>query len=248
MVAEREQRRDVAAGAQPDVAAPAAVAAVGPAARHVRLATERDTARAAVATLHVALRYVDEAGHPDRIRTMPPAPGRISLRSSRCAGRDGRLMTTVAVWPRLVLVRRAAVDADDHRPSPPRRRPRPRPRPRADGRRPSRSATTSTATVAPTTTRPRRRRCASCRSRARRRPSQCNAPTQVQLHWETQDATSVDAADQRRPVFATYPSGTHDPLVPLTCDGNTQTYTLTARGQRRHGDEVTELAEHDSPA
>ena len=64
MIAEREQRRDVAVRAQPDVAAPAAVAAVGTALRHVRLAPERDAARAAVATLHVALRGIDEAGHP----------------------------------------------------------------------------------------------------------------------------------------------------------------------------------------
>ena len=64
VVAEREQRRDVAARLQPHVAAPAAVAAVGTATRHVRLAPERDTARAAVATLHVALRDIDEARTP----------------------------------------------------------------------------------------------------------------------------------------------------------------------------------------
>ena len=56
MVAEREQRRDVAVRAQPHVAALAAVAAVGSALRHVRLAPERDATGAAVAALHVALR------------------------------------------------------------------------------------------------------------------------------------------------------------------------------------------------
>jgi hypothetical protein len=30
-------------------------------------------------------------------------------------------------------------------------------------------------------------------------------------------------------VFASYPGGTSDKLVPLTCDGRTQTYELTAR-------------------
>ena len=60
VVAEREQRRDVAVGLQPDVAALAAVAAVGPALGDVRLAPHRDAARAAVAALHVELRLVDE--------------------------------------------------------------------------------------------------------------------------------------------------------------------------------------------
>ena len=41
VVAEREQRGDVAVGPQPDVAAAPAVAAVGPALGHVRLAPER---------------------------------------------------------------------------------------------------------------------------------------------------------------------------------------------------------------
>ena len=66
MVPEREQRGDVAGRVQPDVAAVAAVAAVGTALRHVRLAPERDDAGAAVAGLHVQLRHVDELGHPPK--------------------------------------------------------------------------------------------------------------------------------------------------------------------------------------
>ena len=31
------------------------------------------------------------------------------------------------------------------------------------------------------------------------------------------------------PVFATYRDGANDKLVPLTCDGNTHRYTITAR-------------------
>ena len=63
MVAEGEQRGHVAVGDQPDVAALAAVAAVGPALGHVRLAAERDAAGAAVAAPHVELALVDESGH-----------------------------------------------------------------------------------------------------------------------------------------------------------------------------------------
>jgi hypothetical protein len=60
MIAEREQRCDVSVRLQPYVATPTTVAAIGAAARYVGLATERDAARAPVATLHVALRHVDE--------------------------------------------------------------------------------------------------------------------------------------------------------------------------------------------
>ena len=66
VVAEREQRRDIAAGLHPDIAAAAAVAAVGPTFGDVRFAPERDTAGTAVATLHVQLRHVHEAGHPTK--------------------------------------------------------------------------------------------------------------------------------------------------------------------------------------
>ena len=63
MVAEREQRGDVAVRTQPDVAAAPAVTAVGPALRNVRLPPEPDAARAAVAPLDVALRGIDETRH-----------------------------------------------------------------------------------------------------------------------------------------------------------------------------------------
>ena len=62
MVAEREQRRHVVVGDQPDVAALAAVAAVRAAVHDRTLAPERDAARAAVAATHVELALVDELG------------------------------------------------------------------------------------------------------------------------------------------------------------------------------------------
>ena len=60
VVAVREQRRHVAVGLQVDVAAGAAVAAVGPALGDVGLAPERHRARAAVAAAEVDLDDVDE--------------------------------------------------------------------------------------------------------------------------------------------------------------------------------------------
>ena len=66
VVAEGEERGDVPVGPQPDVAALAAVAAVGTAARDVRLAPERHAAGSAVAAAHVQLRLVDEP--------LPPLP------------------------------------------------------------------------------------------------------------------------------------------------------------------------------
>jgi hypothetical protein len=59
-------------------------------------------------------------------------------------------------------------------------------------------------------------------------PVECNAPTSVELHWETKNAASVTLTINGGGVFATYPDGTHDELVPLTCDGNPQHYTFTA--------------------
>jgi len=57
----------------------------------------------------------------------------------------------------------------------------------------------------------------------------CNAPTQVELHWSTHGAKTVSLRINGGPVFATYPNGKADELVPLACDGNPQTYLLTAR-------------------
>ena len=63
VVLEREQRRDVAVGDEPDVAAVAAVATVRAAERLGALATERHTAGSAVTTTHVQLDVVDEIAH-----------------------------------------------------------------------------------------------------------------------------------------------------------------------------------------
>ena len=63
VVAEGEQRGHVAVGDQPDVAARAAVTAVGSALGHVGLATDRHAAGPAVAAAHVDVALVDEAGH-----------------------------------------------------------------------------------------------------------------------------------------------------------------------------------------
>jgi len=59
-------------------------------------------------------------------------------------------------------------------------------------------------------------------------PPVCNAPTQVELHWTAQHATTVTLQINGGPVFASYAGGTRDELVPLACDGNPQTYLLTA--------------------
>ena len=58
---------------------------------------------------------------------------------------------------------------------------------------------------------------------------QCNAPTSVELEWTTQGAASVTLRIDGGPVFAHYSDGAHSELAPLTCDGNPQTYLLTAR-------------------
>ena len=60
VVAEREERRDVAVGLEPHVAARPAVTAVGTALGRVRLLAERRAAGAAVAAANVQLRLVDE--------------------------------------------------------------------------------------------------------------------------------------------------------------------------------------------
>jgi len=60
-------------------------------------------------------------------------------------------------------------------------------------------------------------------------PVVCNAPTQVELHWVIRHAKTVTLHINGGPVFASYPDGTRDELVPLACDGGRQTYALTAR-------------------
>jgi hypothetical protein len=61
-------------------------------------------------------------------------------------------------------------------------------------------------------------------------PVLCSAPTSVELHWDTPVAATVDLRIDGGDVFATYPGGRGDHLVPLTCDGRTQTYELTVHG------------------
>ena len=64
-------------------------------------------------------------------------------------------------------------------------------------------------------------------------PVECNAPTSVELRWETKNAASVTLTINGGGVFATYPDGPHDELVPLACDGDSQHYTFTARDKNR---------------
>ena len=76
VVAEGEERGDVAVGDKPDVAALAAVTAVGATLRDVRLPPERHRAGAPVARLHVELGLVDEPRHRSSfVRELRP-PGR----------------------------------------------------------------------------------------------------------------------------------------------------------------------------
>ena len=67
VVAERQQRRHVVVGDEPDVAAVAAVAAVRAAHGDGALTAEADAARAAVTAASVQLALVDELGHFGRL-------------------------------------------------------------------------------------------------------------------------------------------------------------------------------------
>jgi hypothetical protein len=60
-------------------------------------------------------------------------------------------------------------------------------------------------------------------------PVQCNAPTSIELHWDTRDAKTVTLSIDSQSAFATYGNGAMDKLVPLACDGKSHTYTLIAR-------------------
>ena len=78
MITEGEQRRDVAIGQEVHVATRAAVAAAGAALGRVRLAAERDRARAAIAATHIDLNLVDEvARHKERIGTTTRSPAQL---------------------------------------------------------------------------------------------------------------------------------------------------------------------------
>jgi hypothetical protein len=63
-----------------------------------------------------------------------------------------------------------------------------------------------------------------------RPPVTCNAPTSVEIDFETEHATSVTLSINGGGVFATYTDGAHDELVPLTCAGALQKYVLSAHG------------------
>jgi hypothetical protein len=78
-------------------------------------------------------------------------------------------------------------------------------------------------------------------------PLLCNAPTQVELHWLTQNAKKVTLQINAGPVFASYANGARDELVPLACTGDPQTYLVTAHGVG--GQTVTRsltITEHES--
>ena len=212
-------------GPQPDVAAPAAVAAVGTALRHVRLAAERrrsprrrrrpsrciarastnsDTGHCVLAAVLAPLRPM----HAYRLRTM---------RSIAPLGRAAR----GARWRLAAAATRksATTSTDDdldgaeqRAPASPRRpRQRPRPRPRSVRRLDDRP---------------------SLRSRVRRRPSPCNAPTMIELHWETAATTNVGAAHRRQARSRRSPSGTHRRPASRS--------RATAQSARLHGCDGTE--------
>jgi hypothetical protein len=63
VVAERQQRGDVAVGHQPHLAPAAAIASVGAAVGDRTLAAEADAARATISAADVESTLVDEAGH-----------------------------------------------------------------------------------------------------------------------------------------------------------------------------------------
>ena len=82
MVAERQQRRHVVVGDEPDVAALAAVAAVRTAHHDRALAPERHAARATIAAAHVELALVDEIGHQINA-TGHPQPRSVCFKRAR---------------------------------------------------------------------------------------------------------------------------------------------------------------------
>ena len=59
---------------------------------------------------------------------------------------------------------------------------------------------------------------------------QCSAPTSIELHWQTPVTATVDLRIDGGDLFASYPGGRGDHLVPLVCDGRAHTYELTVTG------------------
>ena len=74
MVAKRQQRRHVAVGHQPHVAAGAAVAARRPATRHPGLAPERNAPRSPVARGDMQVALIDKPGHSSSLKRGPSDP------------------------------------------------------------------------------------------------------------------------------------------------------------------------------
>ena len=87
VIPERQQGSHAAVGHQPDIAAPAPVAAGRPAPGHVGLAPEGHAPRSPVASLDVEVALVDEIGHPARLKS----PARPTATRSKLSAPDRRL-------------------------------------------------------------------------------------------------------------------------------------------------------------
>ena len=94
----------------------------------------------------------------------------------------------------------------------------------------SSTSTSSAPTSAPTTTTavttPNGPRFASLSGPPQ--PVNCYAPTSVQVRWNTRNTAQVTLSIDGGPLFATYPGGVQNQMLPLACDGSTQRYTFTA--------------------
>ncbi len=88
MVTKPKERRHVVVRQQPDIAAIAAVTAIGAAFGHVRFTAKRHRARATVPGLGMNLRFIDEPGHARVCRTTPPRRA-FTLRSRPSPFGDG---------------------------------------------------------------------------------------------------------------------------------------------------------------
>jgi hypothetical protein len=61
-------------------------------------------------------------------------------------------------------------------------------------------------------------------------PVTCNAQTQlIELSWTTSGATKVELRIDNGAPYR-YSNGSHTEMLPLTCDGKSHTYKLTATG------------------
>ena len=204
VVAEREQRRDVAAGAQPDVAAPAAVAAVGTA--RGTCDSRRNATQPAPPsppfTLHCATSTKPDT--PDRIRTLPrTGPPVLPTISDAPVGRPpGSTM--------MAIVRYSRARAEHRR------------RPEPTTTRPASTTSTATRSSRAIDSLPalgHRPRASPDRSlTGPPSPVSCKHPRACSCTGRPRAATSVRSASTAA-MRATHPNGTHDELVPLACDG-----------------------------